>query len=701
MRTKKLLCIAIAAAAGAAQAQPPALRSYCHATPEERTVADATALMIQKASLIDNGNGTYRINATPFVHTGADPMCTTDPIYNTPQMPNGRTAFLVGSDGFNAMVTAPHAPSILFNPNNYAVVFGLHDTLVGGVCQPPNLTSIPAANVYFPPSLSALANSFSVSSPRPADYMLFQLDRIVPPAIKPLALRTSGKPDVGDPLLIVGHYNHFPTQISTGSTIQANTSLGLDIGTPAVAAGNSGSPVYNLRTKVVETVIADSWSGVEFRKPTGSTCAMLMPRPNSLRLVNNGNLADLVAIGNLPAHRFSVSPVESVLHTGTVGGAVTNPLTTFTVTPIPGPSAPTATYRIRTTADSVNYPVPKLDLEPSSSFTPTPGSAPLTFTVGAITNNVACGVYDTDIQIVENTTDNDGKPVAVIPHRFEIGVNDFSVAPTEAWTPTGFGPPFGATHSLTLKNVRATPVNVSVSSNAAWLRVNGSASATVALGAVGTGTANGTATLSIDASAGGGSGAGVTRTGKVTIASTQPECDLGGATVVDVTLKTGTTVRSAVLDGLINGPGPGQTFGPALEVPLAFGGGSPAGGYVVADVDLEVGFYSDSMFGLPITDVDGLLKLEVVAPDNTVAVVWDRGTPPNSTWYGTTTIPYGTGQVTLDTLKLDDATTPPVSPAVALSTFNGKAAEGTWKVRLYTTDSGIMPMKVQLTIKRT
>lgn len=691
---RKLACITLAAAAGAAHAQTPALRNYCNATPEERAVADATAFMFQKATLIDNGNGTYRINATPFTSNGPGfPICTSEPLYGTPQAPNGRTAFLVGSGAFKAMVTAPHAPTAGFNPNNYAVIFGLHETLVGGVCQPPNYTSIPAANVYFPPSLSVIHNTFSSASPRPADYMLFQLDRDVAATRKPLALRRSGKPNLGDPLLVVGHYSQFPMQIATGATVEAITPLGLDIGTVPALPGSSGSAVYNLREKLVETVVASPAFGYVLRQKPGDTCYAFAPAPPSVHLINNGNLSELVASGALPAEEFIVSPTATVLHTGPVGGPFTNRTTQFTVTP--RTSAGTASeHRIVSRGPAT------VDIAPGNTFTPTPGSAPQTFTVNLTADTVACGAYNVDLAIVNNNPSQDGQVVARIPHRLEVGLNDYDVSPRDAWAPSDLGPPFKQQRTLTIANPRATPVNVSVTSDQSWITFNNASSATLSLAAAGAAGSSGTVALTIADSIGGSFGAVVTRTAKIFVQSTQPSCDVRGPTVIDVTATAGVATRDVVVDAYLDGPAPGQTFGPPIEIPFDLNRPDPltTSDYYVADVDLELGFYAAHGLGVPVADADTLIKIEVVSPDNTVAVVWDRNNASKG-YFGTTTIPFGAGHVTLGTLKLDDAATPSLGPN-PLSTLNGKAGEGTWKVRIYATTTNVIPQWVQLTVKR-
>ncbi|HJU38557.1 MAG TPA: hypothetical protein VJ724_03225, partial [Tahibacter sp.] len=492
---------------------------------------------------------------------------------------------------------------------------------------------------------------------------------------------------------IVSHYAWFAAQIGTGATIEGITPAGLDIGTAPTGLGSSGAAVYNLRKKLVETVVASPASGLDYAPKPGDTCYTALPGAPSLHFVNNGNLSELVATGTLPAAEFTLSPTVTVVHRGPVGGTLTNRTTTFTVTPAPGTGGATEYYIA--THGPANF-----DVRPSRVFTPTPGSAPQEFSVDITSAAATCGVYNADVAIVKRNS-FDGAVVARIPHRLEIGINDFDVSPQGVWSISELGPPFAQTRTLTIANPRPTPVTINVTADQPWMRFNNATSATLSLAAAGTAGSSGTVALKVDDSFGGGMGAVLTGSAKVRIQSSQPECDLHGASIVDVAVTAGRAARSVVTEAFLDGPAPGQTFGPPVEFAFDFNPPTPPAlsDYYVADVDLELGFYHDSSFGYPVEDTDTLIKVEVIAPDGTVAAVWDRNNATGRAYFRSTTISQPWGPVTLDTFRLDDATTPSLGPN-PLSTLNGEAGEGTWKVRLYSTVNGVVPMWAQLTLKR-
>src|SRR5690606_3208625 len=85
------------------------------------------------------------------------------------------------------------------------------------------------------------------------DWALLQLDRKVTDR-SPLTYRTSGKPNVQDPLVVIGHPTGVPTKIADGANVRSLK------GTYFVAnldtfGGNSGSAVFNAETGVVEGIL--------------------------------------------------------------------------------------------------------------------------------------------------------------------------------------------------------------------------------------------------------------------------------------------------------------------------------------------------------------------------------------------------------------------------------------------------------------
>jgi V8-like Glu-specific endopeptidase len=85
------------------------------------------------------------------------------------------------------------------------------------------------------------------------DYALIELDREVV-GRTPLKFRRSGKPSVGDEIVVIGHPSGLPTKIADGAKIRTlnGTSFQANLDT---YGGNSGSAVFNVSTGEVEGIL--------------------------------------------------------------------------------------------------------------------------------------------------------------------------------------------------------------------------------------------------------------------------------------------------------------------------------------------------------------------------------------------------------------------------------------------------------------
>lgn len=86
------------------------------------------------------------------------------------------------------------------------------------------------------------------------DIALVELDRAVTDR-EPLKVRTSGMVSTSDKLLVVGHPSGLPSKISDGAKIVDNSDPAFFVTDLDTFAGNSGSPVINVKTGEVEGVL--------------------------------------------------------------------------------------------------------------------------------------------------------------------------------------------------------------------------------------------------------------------------------------------------------------------------------------------------------------------------------------------------------------------------------------------------------------
>lgn len=102
------------------------------------------------------------------------------------------------------------------------------------------------------------------------DFAYIELDRPVTDR-QPLKIRTSGKPAVGDELVVIGHPSGLPTKIADGAKVR---SLKGDffVANLDTFGGNSGSAVFNVTTEEVEGILVRGDEDY-VRKP-GTNCKM-------------------------------------------------------------------------------------------------------------------------------------------------------------------------------------------------------------------------------------------------------------------------------------------------------------------------------------------------------------------------------------------------------------------------------------------
>jgi hypothetical protein len=234
-------------------------------------------------------------------------------------------------------------------------------------------------------------------------------------------VRRSGRPRAGDALTHIGHPDRLATKVDLAGTLVGNLGSPPSVFPQVVnlhaIIGSSGSMVYNRSERFVETVT---------RSPMGASFAF-DPANNCRRLTHSDqpglpNVSVAHFARNIPPFELLVSPLDTVVHVGPVGGPFTNPVTTRTVR-VDGTSPAPVGYRVETAV--VGDPGPQLlvstEVTPVGTLAPG-GSFSVFETIDAAT--APCGVYERTYKVIDTThgfTD-------VVRHRFEIGLNHCSLA---------------------------------------------------------------------------------------------------------------------------------------------------------------------------------------------------------------------------------------------------------------------------------
>lgn len=96
-----------------------------------------------------------------------------------------------------------------------------------------------------------------------ADYAVIRLDRAVV-GHAPLAISRTGSIDVGTPLAVIGHPDGLPAKIAGGAFVRNNSDTYKFVANLDTYHGNSGSPVFNTRTGLIEGILVEGEQDYDF-----------------------------------------------------------------------------------------------------------------------------------------------------------------------------------------------------------------------------------------------------------------------------------------------------------------------------------------------------------------------------------------------------------------------------------------------------
>jgi len=207
--------------------------------------ADATVAMIDVGDLTDNGNGTFSLPAHPtfteyIENVTGFPLCPSEPFADQPAAANC-SGVLLDAD---ILATAGHCITGAADCASAAFVFGFEML----DASTPVLT-VPAANVYFCDYI--IQRAFAGDG---ADWAVVRLDRPVT-SHQPQTIRCDGAVPDGQPLVMIGHPSGLPTKIAGGATVRDNTPATHFRANVDAYGGNSGSPVLDATTLLVEGLL--------------------------------------------------------------------------------------------------------------------------------------------------------------------------------------------------------------------------------------------------------------------------------------------------------------------------------------------------------------------------------------------------------------------------------------------------------------
>ena len=214
---------------------------YQETDPLRLQLAQSTCGLMSPSRLTNDGNGTFTI-ATAAYDVGGLPACAGEPFADQPTAAFC-TGFLVGTD---LIATAGHC----FDANDLSWVRFVFGFVMQDATTP--VTVVNADQVYYGVELVGHALSGGL------DYSVVRVDRAVTaPGALPLQIRREGIIPVGTPVGVIGHPAGLPLKIAFGAQTQVYESgaAGYFVANLDTYGGNSGSPVFDAATGIVEGIL--------------------------------------------------------------------------------------------------------------------------------------------------------------------------------------------------------------------------------------------------------------------------------------------------------------------------------------------------------------------------------------------------------------------------------------------------------------
>lgn len=258
--------------------------------------ADSVAVQISNSSIGANGE-------LPTETIGeAMSLCKSERFRD--QINPGRcSGFLVGDD---ILVTAGHCIQNQTECDNYSWVFGFNK----------GVTKVSNENVYKCSSIL----SRQLDDETNADYAVIKLERKVTNR-SPLKFRSEGAISNKAPIVVIGHPSGLPMKVASGANVRTNSDSWFFVGNLDTFGGNSGSPVINDTTGLVEGILVRGENDYNWEEDeSGKYCRVTNKcKDNACR---GEDVTRITKVDSLPEVLDSEKVFKSIFETSSVAKRV-------------------------------------------------------------------------------------------------------------------------------------------------------------------------------------------------------------------------------------------------------------------------------------------------------------------------------------------------------------------------------------------
>lgn len=246
--------------------RPPDDRvDYYATTAALQAIGDSVAAQFEAGVLTDNGDGTFSIPTTTLADNN-NPLCAGERFGDQPASASC-TATLVAPD---VLITAGHCLDENGTRVDLSTIRFVFDYAVRQ--EGVNPSTFNADQVYEASEIIGLANVEGTAD----DWALVRLNRAVT-GRTPVGVRSSGEIAVGEGVVAVGFGAGLPIKFSDNATVQTLVDFGFEADFDIIA-GNSGGPIINAATGLIEAVLSADQAIDDFRQDGDCFRATVCPQ---------------------------------------------------------------------------------------------------------------------------------------------------------------------------------------------------------------------------------------------------------------------------------------------------------------------------------------------------------------------------------------------------------------------------------------
>jgi len=226
-----------------------------------RRSADAVVALVEAADLSEQADGSFKLATDSYQQSYR--LCGSEPFVSQP-LGCFCSGFLVAKD---VVATAGHCVKSAADLARMRFVFGFR---MKDASTPQ--TTFGSDDVY----RGAAVIGRALSDGDGTDWALVRLDREVI-GRKPVKFRATGKIKDGAALYVIGHPCGLPQKYAPGANVRDNSPKPFFVANLDTYGGNSGSPVFNAKSSVVEGILVRG----ETDFTTNGTCYVSLVCPTT------------------------------------------------------------------------------------------------------------------------------------------------------------------------------------------------------------------------------------------------------------------------------------------------------------------------------------------------------------------------------------------------------------------------------------